>query len=254
MAGRFFWCELMTTDIGRSAAFFASLLDADILRPDDDSPVLFVARKNTESILFALLPIEAAPNVRSHWIGYLTVPDLDRALELTRERGGDVHVLPETEDEARISGEPRFAVITDPQGAVLNIHENVPTSMPENLPGLGEVAWYELLTSERYSSGAFYQELVGWEIGPAHERPDEGVAHALFHDGRVFGFLRDLPAGSPVPPHWAFYLRVPDLDAAIASVRALGGFMYEDPAQVDGGRRVIMLDPTGAPVTLWAAL
>jgi hypothetical protein len=253
MPGRFFWCELMTTDIERSATFFASLLDADILRPDDESPVLFVARKNSESILFGLLPIQLAPNVRSHWIGYLTVADLDRAIELTRERGGDVHVLPD--DEQGPGGEPRFAVVTDPQGAVINLHEDVPLPSPqEGLPGLGEVAWTELLTTDRYAASAFYQELVGWEPGPAHDRPEEGVAHALFQDGRVFGLLRDMPAGSPVPPHWAFYLRVPDLDAAIANARALGGFVFEDPGQVDGGRRVILLDPTGAPVTLWAAL
>jgi hypothetical protein len=64
--------------------------------------------------------------------------------------------------------------------------------------------------------------------------------------------LRDLPSGSPVPPHWVFYLRVDDLDRAVAHARALGGFLYEDAAEVDGGRRVLMLDPTGAPVALWA--
>jgi predicted enzyme related to lactoylglutathione lyase len=138
---------------------------------------------------------------------------------------------------------------------VINLHDQVEgRAGGEDLPDFGRLAWTELLTSDRDAATAFYQELAGWEVGPAHPRGDEGLAHALFKDGRVFGLMRDMPAGSPVPPSWVHYLRVPDLDEAIARVKALGGFKYEEPGAVDGGRRVLMVDPTGAPVALWASL
>jgi hypothetical protein len=253
MAGRFFWCELMTTDLTLSVEFFASLLGSDVLRPDDGSSTLFLAPKGTESLQFGFVPIEAASGARSHWIGYLAVDDLDRAIEVTRDHGGDLHVLSD-DDPNRTPTDPRFAIITDPTGAVLNVHEDVPMAASDELPELGRVAWLELLTNDRPRAAAFYRELVGWEIGAPHDRTDEGVAHALFHHERVFGLLRDMPQGSPVSPHWTFFIRVDDLDKAISDAKALGGFIYEDPAAVDGGRRVIILDPTGAPVGLWAAL
>ncbi|HRE89336.1 MAG TPA: VOC family protein [Myxococcota bacterium] len=253
MAGRFFWYELMTTDLEKSAEFFASLLDGDVLRPDDGSPTLFIAPKGTESILFALIPIEAAPTIRSHWIGYLAVDDLDVALDVVREHSGELHALADDNPE-RDPNEPRFAIVTDPTGAVVNIHQDVPMANSEDLPEVGRVAWLELLTNDRPRAAAFYRELVGWEIGAPHDRTDEGVAHALFLNDRILGLLRDQPRGSPLAPHWTFFIRVPDLDEAITRVKALGGFVFEDPSQVDGGRRVIVLDPTGAPTGLWAAL
>jgi predicted enzyme related to lactoylglutathione lyase len=253
MAGRFFWYEIMTTDLEKSTEFFASLFEADVLRPDDGTSTLFIAPKGTESILFALVPIEPGPAIRSHWIGYLAVDDLDRALEVVREHTGELHALADDNPE-RDASEPRFAIITDPTGAVVNIHQDVPMASSEELPEVGRVAWLELLTNDRPRAAAFYRELVGWEIGAPHERGDEGVAHALFHHDRIMGLLRDQPRGSPLPPHWVYYIRVADLDEAITRVKALGGFIFEDPAPVDGGRRVIVLEPTGAPVGLWAAL
>lgn len=251
MAGRFFWHELMTTDLEKSAEFFASLLESDVLRPDDGSATLFIAPRGTESLLFGLIPIEPGP--RSHWMGYLAIEDLDRALEVVREQGGDLHaVSDEPLEGAENTG--RFAVITDPTGAVLNVQEGVPVGSSDELPDLGRMAWLELLTSDRPRAAAFYRELVGWDFGAPHDRPGEGHAHAIFHEDRIFGLLRDQPRGSPLGSHWTFFIRVADLDETIGRVKALGGFVFEDPAPVDGGRRAIVLDPTGAPVGLWAAM
>lgn len=253
MAGRFFWYELNTTDLERSASFFAGLFDCDLLQAEDDDATFFLAPKGTESPIFRVLPIKAEEGTRSHWIGFLSINGLDQAIAQTEEAGGELHLISDDEED-RSPEDPRFAVVTDPQGAVVNFHEDVP-GLPdsgEGMPEVGRLAWVELLTTDREAAAAYYRDLVGWEVGPEHARGDEGMAHALFRNGRVFGLLRDLPAGSPVPPHWVYYLRVDDLDQAMAHARTLGGFMYEDPAEVDGGRRVLMLDPTGAPVALWA--
>jgi len=252
MAGQFIWYELMTTNLEQSTSFLAGLLDCDVLRTEEDMPALFLAPKGTESALFGILPMKGGVGRRSHWIGYLMVDDLDKAVAYTQEQGGTLHVLSDDE-EGHDPGAPRFALMTDAQGVVMNLHETV-EGPPESddLPELGRLAWVELLTTNVEAAAEFYRNLVGWEIGPAHPRGDEGMARALINNGRTFGLLRDLPAGSPVPPHFEFYLRVPDLDRAIAHARVLKGFAYEEPADVDGGRRALMLDPTGAPVALWA--
>lgn len=252
MTGQFIWYELMSTDIERSASFFAGLLDCDVLQTDDRPPAYFLAPKGTESPLFGLVPVQSGEGVRSHWIGYLMVDDLDIAVAMTEEAGGIVHALSD-EQESRGEDDARFAIVTDPQGAVVNLIQKTDGEVAGVDPGFGRLAWTELLTTDRESAADFYQNLTGWQVGPEHARGEEGVAHGLFRDERIFGLLRDLPAGSPVPPNWCYYLRVPDLGEAIKLARTLGGFMYEEAAQVDGGRRVLMLDPTGAPVALWAS-
>ena len=57
MTAQFIWYELMTTDLERSAAFFAELLGGDVLRTDDVPPSYFVAPQGTESPLFGLVPV-----------------------------------------------------------------------------------------------------------------------------------------------------------------------------------------------------
>lgn len=251
MSSQFFWFELLTVDLERSLTFWASVLDCDVARTDDESPAYFMMAKGTDSPLFGVVGIEPDEGVESHWIGYLMVADVDQAVDKTTEAGGLLHAVPEAGEEVP----HRFAIVTDPQGAVVNLHETVPGRAPgEGLPELGRLAWIELLTNDREAAAQFYRELVGWEVGPEHPRDNEGVAHALFRDGRIFGLMRDLPAGSPLPPNWAFYLRVADLDEAIERGKAAGGFMFEEPAAVDGGRRVLMREPTGALVALWASL
>lgn len=254
MAGQFIWSELMTTNLEQSAAFFASLLDCDVISTDEDPPSYFLAPKGTESPMCGLVAIKAEGGQRSHWVATLMVDDLDQAIAFTEEAGGTLHAISD-DVEGRAESDPRFAIVTDPQGAVVNLHQQVDGAIAtEDMPGMGQVAWIELLTTDREAAAEFYKTVADFEAGPAHERAEEGVAHVLSRGGRVIGLLRDLPAGSPVPPHWVFYRRVPDLDVAIKYVRALGGFMYEEPAVVAGGRRVLMLDPTGAPVALWAAV
>lgn len=258
MAGRFVWWDLMTVDIEKSASFFASLLECDVLSPEDEPSYLMLAPSGTEEPLFGFVAIEPEEGTTSHWMGYIAVPDMGATLARIPELGGAIALQTDDlaeEDAGEVPME--FSIVTDAQGSVFALMPDngaSAASSPDEVPPIGRIAWVELLAQDRRAAAAFYHELLGWEVGPEHDRPDEGKAHALFEggaEGRVFGLLRDQPLGSPMAPHWAYFIRVPDLDQAILRARELGGFIYEDPAAVDGGRRVILLDPTGAPVALW---
>lgn len=49
------------------------------------------------------------------------------------------------------------------------------------------------------------------------------------------------------PVAWSFYFRVPDIDAAYAKVKELGGNPVMEPMEVPGGERVFFaIDPQGA--------
>lgn len=263
VAGRFLFHDLMTTDLPKSADFLGALLGLDVVQVEGEAPYFVLARPGSNQAVCGLVPVMANEETRSHWVGYLGVTDVARAIELTRSAGGLVHAQPvamegsEGEDAPDVpttGAGPGVAIVTDPTGAVLGLVPPPVEAAPDEGDGVapvGEVAWVELLTTSREEAGAFFTALVGWELGPVHTRIGEGDAHALFNAGRLFGLVRDLPAGSPIPPHWMYYFRVANLDQALSTTRRLGGFYYEDPSAVEGGRRAIVLDPTGAPVGLW---
>jgi predicted enzyme related to lactoylglutathione lyase len=61
------------------------------------------------------------------------------------------------------------------------------------------------------------------------------------------------PEMAQVPPNWAIYFRVPDLDAAVERIKASGGQILNGPMEVpDGDRIVNAMDPQGAAFSLHA--
>jgi predicted enzyme related to lactoylglutathione lyase len=56
-----------------------------------------------------------------------------------------------------------------------------------------------------------------------------------------------------VPPFWAIYFLVPDINAAAERVKANGGQILNGPMEVPGGDQVLNgLDPQGAAFSLHA--
>jgi hypothetical protein len=46
---------------------------------------------------------------------------------------------------------------------------------------------------------------------------------------------------------WSFYFRVPDIDAAVETVKASGGTLLMEPVEIPGGEYSLnALDPQGA--------
>lgn len=258
-AGRFIWYDLMTVELEDSLLFLTKLLALDVseARIGEEGQYFMCTPKDVPEALFGAIPIVRDEGVQSHWLGYVAVTDLDAALEVVRDESGDVHLQSDdiAEEDAGLARDMvpgRFAVVTDPQGAVLapyTVTEEQPE--PDGIVPPSRIGWYELLTDDVDAACAFYAKLFGWEIGPPVDRGEEGTARALVRNGRVFGLVRGRLPGDSFPPRWAYYFRVEDLDATVAKVRDLGGYIYEDPAALDGGRRATVVDPTGGPVGLW---
>jgi predicted enzyme related to lactoylglutathione lyase len=111
---------------------------------------------------------------------------------------------------------------------------------------LGRFVWRELLTSDVEGAKGFYGELLGWsfkgvDIG-------EGGTYWLANVGetQVCGLMKK-PDEVPMPSHWAGYVSVDDVDAAIARAIAEGGMSPMPAMDMPGvGRMGVILDPAGA--------
>jgi predicted enzyme related to lactoylglutathione lyase len=252
--GRLVHLELLSRDLARAVPFFQKLLDLEVVAEDEPTPLLALAPRGEERPVIGLAAIaESAPHP-SHWVLHAAVASPADVAARALEAGGyvymspdDVRGLPEGLSEADVGPPPEVSdthLIGDPRGAILALVSFASGFEPPP-EALGAPAWFELLTTDVAEAAAFYAAL-GWQVGPV----EAGVA-GVAAGGVSLGLIRALPPGAPMAPLWVPFLRVTDLDAALGRVRKLGGYFFEDASPVPGGRRAILIEPSGAPVGLW---
>jgi predicted enzyme related to lactoylglutathione lyase len=79
--------------------------------------------------------------------------------------------------------------------------------------------------------------------------------YQMFNRGsRMIGGMMNKPAAmAQVPPNWAIYFRVPDINAAVERIQANGGQIVNGPMEVPGGDWIVnAMDPQGAAFSLHA--
>jgi len=110
--GTFSWSELITPDVPSAAAFYKALLGWESETHGDPMPYTEF-KLGGNSIAGAMNP--PMPGIPTYWGIYFATADADATAARTTELGGSVMQPP-------MDIEPgRFAVLTDPQGAVFNV-------------------------------------------------------------------------------------------------------------------------------------
>lgn len=114
--GAFSWTELVTTDVDKSKAFYGAVLGWGAETHGDGAGAYTEWQVNGRSIggmmeKPPMMPAEVPP----YWGVYFTVTDTDATVEKVASLGGSLVMGP-------MDIEPgRFAVVTDPDGAVFNV-------------------------------------------------------------------------------------------------------------------------------------
>lgn len=107
--------------------------------------------------------------------------------------------------------------------------------------------WNGIVTTDLDKTLAFFPEVLGWKavtwnMGgdemPVFTVGDEGVAHVR-------------PNQEGEPAWWNNYLRVDDVDAAVAAVVANGGTVLVPATDIPPGRFATVQSPTGATFSLF---
>ena len=125
------------------------------------------------------------------------------------------------------------------------------TSTNDNAPNpRGAFIWYELMTPDADGAKAFYDAVVGWDIGEG--APEFGGYRMIGRsDGKFAGGVLPLTAEmrqNGARPIWLGYVNVDDTDAAIASIERAGGKTLMPATDIPNvGRIAMVADPQGAP-------
>jgi uncharacterized protein len=108
----------------------------------------------------------------------------------------------------------------------------------------GVPCWVEVLVGTPEAALDFYGQLLGWEF------TESGGYHVASLDGRAVAGVIALPDGGV--PAWNTYVRVRSVADAAARVAEAGGTVVAGPLDaLPFGRAAVLLDPSGAALSLW---
>jgi uncharacterized protein len=111
--------------------------------------------------------------------------------------------------------------------------------------------WHDLMTPDVAAAKKFYGDIVGWNF--SHQMPAYEVANV--GKAGVAGIMETPAELKGMPPFWAGYIFTPDVDAACAQVKKLGGKIHREPWDVPGMLRMaIVADPTDASFNIMQPL
>jgi predicted enzyme related to lactoylglutathione lyase len=120
---------------------------------------------------------------------------------------------------------------------------------------LGRFVWRELFTRDVEGAKRFYGALFGWTWEDRPMGPDWSYTLWKNGDKQIGGMmdLADMPGDSEkIPPHWAVYVSVENVDETAQRAVEAGGKILSDCHDIPGvGRFAVLQDPDGAVFNLF---
>lgn len=242
--GKFVWYELMTTDTKAAETFYKDVVgwDARDAGMPGVSYTLFTKGDQQVGGLMTMPEGALEMNVPPAWLGYIGVDDVDAAAAKVAAKGGKIHRAPDD-----IPGIGRFAIATDPHGAVFALFTGTGEPPPPVDPMTpGQIGWHELMSGDLDAAFPFYADLFGWTKDHDMDMGEMGTYRIFAIEGAQSGGMMTKPKDIP-SPYWLYYINVAALDTAIERIKSGGGKIVLEPMEVPGGAWIIQaLDPQGA--------
>lgn len=240
----FVWHDLITTDTEAARQFYRAVFGWNMqsFSADNDYTVLSAGNVGVGGIM-AIPPDARERGAPPCWQGYIAVDDVDVYAGRIGTSGGTILRAP-----ADIPEVGRFALVTDPQGAVFIIFkaagsEAMPTAVP-GTPGL--VGWNELHAVDGLKAFDWYSALFGWTISQDMDMGPLGIYRLFAAGGEPIGGMMTKLPDMPYP-FWAYYINVESIDAAIERTLQAGGKLMHGPQEVPGPMYIANCqDPQGA--------
>ena len=245
--GNFVWYELMTRDVNGAIRFYKDVIGWGTQAFQGGEPyTMWTVGETPVGGVTTLSDDAKKMGAPPHWISYVAADDVDALTKKAESLGAKTYVPPS--DIPKVG---RFSIIADPQGAVIALFKGSGSPMPRPAEATnGHFSWHELVAGEMESAFRFYSQLFGWQKTDAVTSP-MGVYQMYGKGGRTFGGMMTRPKDYPAPPHWLYYVKVDDLDAALTRTKKGDGRVLNGPMEVPGGDRVAQcVDPQGAAFAL----
>jgi len=175
LPGKFVWFEHLSQEIDKAMKFYDELFgwhSAEVSMGGNEPYPLI---NNGDQPIGGYR--KGPPGVQSHWISYLSVPDVDTAHRKAIDSGCRIMMAP-----TNFSSVGRAAALADPTGASFCLWRGTNGDPPDvDKTPIGNWFWNELWTSNDRKALAFYESMFGF----THEEMQAGKFCGRCHDGRT---------------------------------------------------------------------
>ena len=250
--GNFIWYDVMTSEPKAATSFYSGVIGWDAQEYPMEDRTYTVFRKGPVMVagLMAIPETMGVMGAKPCWSGYVAVDDVDGDAVRVKDAGGAIQRGPED-----IPGVGRFAVASDPGGAVFLIFKSNRQDEPTNVAPMtpGHIGWHELYAGNLDREFAFYSRLFGWTRDRAIDMGTTGTYQTFATGGAPCGGMMNGCADIPAP-RWNYYIAVDSVAAAAARATARGGQVIQGPHEVPGGAWIVQArDPQGAAFAMVSA-
>lgn len=244
--GKFVWFDLLTHDVEAVKNFYGTLLGWEFDGGMRNDPLYTTITLDGTPIGGIVYKEQKSAASETHWISYLSVPDVDQAVEMVRAKGGTVY-----EEPIDYPKRGRLAIVADPQGALLAfVKAEGGDPNDRNEPVKHFWLWNELLTQDAEASVSFYEDLIGYQHESLPSSRDGIDYYVLKIEDKSRGGIVKAP-WETMPSNWLPYVLVDDPAPLVAQVTGLGGRVLLAPDKnVRNGSVAVIVDPTGGAIAI----
>jgi predicted enzyme related to lactoylglutathione lyase len=232
------WIDIGLPDPDAAATFYGRLFGWTFDEPSEETGGYRPARIGGRQV--AAISPQQNPDMPPVWTTYVNVNSVDDVTGRVTAAGGSV-LLPAMD----VMDFGRMAIFADPAGAIFGVWQ------PGTHPGAGLVnepgtlAWNELISTDIDTAKHFYAQAFGWTEQTHTAGPFPYTEFKVGGRSIAGGMPKPPMMPAEVPSHWAVYFAVADLEAAVASVKELGGQVMLDAMDSPAGRFAAVMDPQG---------
>jgi predicted enzyme related to lactoylglutathione lyase len=240
LPGKFVWADLVTDDVAAARKFYAQLLGwtfRDLagyaIATNDERPLAGMFQRPRPA---------GREDARPRWLGYVSVPNVERAQSAVTRAGGRVLAAP-----GKFPQRGEQAVFADPEGAPFGVVKSSGGDPEDFLAEPGDWIWMQLMSRDGRKAAEFYRSVAGYEV-VENSQTNRLSDFVLTSKGYARATVRTLPPGQhQVRPTWLPFVRVKNVRETVARAGELGGKVLIEPRpRFLEGRVAVIADPTGA--------
>jgi predicted enzyme related to lactoylglutathione lyase len=239
-AGEFCWINVLTSNTAESKAWFSKVLGwtyADLSGMGD----LIKVDGHKIGGMFDLDSPNTPPGTPP-LIGIMVKTDnADATSAKANSLGGKGGEPMDILDSGRMSE------LKDPGGAHIDVWQPMKNDGTDaDKSRHGAPSWYENYSPDPKKTAQFYADLFGWTFD-VMPMPGMGDYTVFSYEGvQIAGMMATEGPMKDVPPSWATYFTVEDIDKTAALVGELGGTVFVPPMDIPNvGRFAGLISPQG---------
>ncbi len=247
LPGKMIWADLFTTNPASEIQFYTGLFGwtaEEITRPSGNNyTVLSNNGQPVAGVVFRAAP--KGNTGQGRWISYVSVADVAQALTAATGLGGKVihpaKTLPQRGTQA---------ILTDNQGSFLGLIQSSSGDPDDTQPNVGNWAWAHLSARDPAAASQFYHAVLGYDA-VRDSRENRKDVFLLNSQGFARASIGPVPNRPEAYPDWLGFVRVANLDDALAKATTLGARVLLTPKPTEPGTRIaILADPADVAIGL----